>query len=187
MKRGFTLVEVLIASAISIIVLASIYSSYRAGLDLWENAENTVDLESQARRAMTSMVSELRNATRTSTQNPSPNASITSGPNLKQMDFVLPEDKNGDGYITDASGAVEWATSNHIQYKFIPGQKYLRRQEQGDLQVLAYDVSNVQFFDITSDPTLSLNEIRIVLTLTKTTPRKRTMTFTLTSVVKLRN
>lgn len=187
MKRGFTLIEVLVASSIFVMVLGAIYSSYRAGIDLWENAESTTDLESQARQAMTTMVFELRNATRTSTQNPSPNANITSGPNLKQIDFVLPEDSNGDGYITDAAGVIEWNTSTHIQYKFIPGQKYLRRQEPGDLRVLCYDVSNIQFSDITSDSTLALNEIKIVLTLSKTTPRGRVMTFTLTSVVKLRN
>ncbi len=187
MKRGFTLIEVLVASSIFVVVLGMIYSSYRAGLDLWENAESTTDLESQARQAMTFMVSELRNATRTSTQNPSPNANITSGPNLKQIDFVLPEDANGDGYITDSNGAIEWDTNTHIQYKFIPGQHYLRRQEPGQQRVLAYNVSDVQFFDITSDATLALNEIKIVLTLSKTTPRGHTLTFTLTSVVKLRN
>jgi len=186
-KKGMTLIEVLLATAILATVLGGLYGTYLSGLKVWEDARERADLQAQARLAMDVMVNELRNATRTSTQNPSPNLSIPSSPNNKQIQFYLPADKDGDGLITDNQGDIEWATNNMIHYQFVPGQKKLRRLEQGVERILANDVSDVAFSDIGIDPTLALTELKIVLTLSKTTTKGRNVTFTLTSLVRLRN
>lgn len=186
-NAGFTLIEILISSAIFIAVLGIIYSIYVSGFEVWDVERYQADLQAQARSALNSMVTELRNTTRTSTQNPSPNLSIPSTPNNKSIHFYLPGDKNNDGLITDANGAIEWITNSPIDYQYIPGQKELRRLEKGNQTILAQDVSDVEFIDITIDPTLFINELKIILTLNKTTPHQRNVSITLSSIIRLRN
>lgn len=186
-SRGFTLIEVLIASSISIITISMIYMIFAAGNDLWETKRYQADLQAQGRLAMNRMVAELRQTTRTSAQNPSPDLKIPSKPNNKDVSFYLPIDKDGNGLITDVDGNIEWETNNKIQYHYIPGQKQLVRLEKGDKTTLANDVSDVQFIDNSIDGKLYLNEVKIVLTLFITTPRQRTISMTFTSVVKVRN
>lgn len=184
---GFSLVEMMVASAITIVVFGIIYGIYISGLDTFETANYKTDLQAQARGALNYMVSELRNATRTSTQNPSPNLSIPSSPNNKSIHFRLPEDKDGDGLITDSSGNIEWNTNDPIDYQYVPGQKTLRRLEKGVQTILAQNVSDAQFMDIGIEPTLSIYELRIILTLEKKTPKGRNVSVTLSGIVKLRN
>ncbi|MFH1691192.1 MAG: type II secretion system protein [Candidatus Omnitrophota bacterium] len=187
-QKGFTLIETLIATFISIVAIAIIYSIYSSGNDLWENKRCQIDLSAKGHLAMEQMLSELKNATRTSTQNPSPNINIPSTPNNKNIQFYLPLDNDGDGYITDANGDIEWDTSNHIQYQYIPGQNLLRRNEGGGNQKdILRDVTSIQFIDNSIDSSLFLDEVKIVFTLTTTTPRQRTIAMTFSGTVKLRN
>ncbi|MFC1703354.1 PilW family protein [Candidatus Omnitrophota bacterium] len=184
---GFSLMEILVASAILALVMGALSSIYISGLDVWESGTNQADLQAQARAALNYMVAELRNATRTSSQNPSPNLSIPSVPNNKQIHFYLPGDKDDDGFLTDANGDIEWVTNSQIHYQYIPGQKMLRRSVGGNHRIFATDVSDVEFEDITVDPTLALNELRIILTISKTTKKQKTAEITVSSIVALRN
>ena len=186
-NTGFTLIEILVAFLIFIVALGIIYNIYFSGLDIWETGRYQAELQAQARTALYYMVSELRNATRISTQNPSPNLTIPSVPNNKDIAFYLPQDLDDDGLITDANGDIEWETSNRIQYQYIPGQKEVRRLEKGVQRILTRDVTDIQFIDINVDPTLSINELRIILVLSKTTPRHRDISIRLSSIVALRN
>jgi len=184
---GFTLVEVLIASAISIVTIGLMLGIYMAGNDFWEIKKSQAELQAQARIALDQMSSELKRTTRTSTQNPSPNLDIPSQPNNKNIDFCLPADNDGDGLITDAAGNIEWDTNSIIKYQYIPGQKELRRLENGNSRILAADVSDVEFIDANIDSQLALTELRINLTLSADTSRKRAITTTLSSTIQLRN
>ncbi len=184
---GFTLVEVLIASAISMVTIGLMLGIYMAGNDFWEIKKSQADLQAQARIALTQMSSELKKATRTSTQNPSPNLDIPSQPNNKNIDFCLPADNDENGLLIDAAGNIEWDTNNVIKYQFIPGQKELRRLEKGNIKILAADVSGVEFIDASIDSQLSITELRINLTLSMDTSHKRAITTTLSSTVQLRN
>lgn len=185
--RGFTAVELVVATAVLAVVMSLMLGIYISGLRVWDLAREEADLRAQARQAMEFMVSELRNATRTSTRNPSPNLSIPSSPNNKNINFRLPADNNGDGLLTDANGQIEWDTNNPIDYQYVPGQRLLRRLEKGAQTVIAEDVQDIQFIDIGIDPTLSVFELRIILTLNKTTERQRSISATLSSIVRLRN
>ncbi len=186
-SKGLTLIEVIVATSISIIVITFIYYMYWSGNELWEIKSYQTDLQAQGRRVMAEMVKELRQATRTSTQNPSPDLVIPSQPNNKDAAFYLPTDADGDGLITDSNGAIEWDTSNRIEYQYVPGLKLLRRLEKGEQRTLSLDVTDVQFIDAGIDNQLYPNEVRIVLTLSRLTPRQRTVTLTFTAIVRLRN
>lgn len=187
-KNGFTLTETLVATFITVIAVSIILGIYSSGNTLWENKRYQIDLQAKGRLAMQGMLSELKNATRTSTQTPSPNINIPSHPNNKSIHFYLPADNDGDGYITDSNGDIEWDTSNQIQYQYVPGQNLLRRNEGGGNQRdILRDVTDIQFIDNGIDSSLFLDEIKIVFTLTAVTPRQRTISMTFSGMVKLRN
>jgi len=189
-NKGLTIAEAFIASAIFLGMLSIMYSAYMAGNNLWDATKTKADLQAQARLGLSIMVNELRNTTRTAdeTVNPSPNLKIIpSNANNRNIDFYLPEDNNNDGYITDGGGDIEWDINNKIQYQYIPGQRVLRRLEKGNQRIICRDVQDVRFLDIDIDNTLNRNELRIILTLSREVSGGRDITFSITSVVKLRN
>ncbi len=186
-RRGFTLIEILVATIVFTIISAVVFGVYIAGTDLWDVTRLQADLQAQARQVLNSMISELRNATRTSTQIPSPNLSIPAVPNNDSITFYLPGDNDGDGIITDANGDIEWDTGNPIIYQFDIGQKVIKRLENGQETILAQFISSVQFQDISIDPTLFLDEIKINLTLIKSTPKQRDISITASAVINFRN
>lgn len=186
-SHGFTLFEMLISSAIFVIALGIVYGIYVSGFDIWEAGSCQTDLQAQARIALNYMASELRNTTRTSTQNPSPNLSIPFTPDNTSLTFYLPEDKDSDGLITDSDGEIEWGTANPIQYQYIPEEKELIRIDDREQEVIAGDVADVRFIDMSIDPALRIYELKIILTLTKSTPRQRNISVGLSTIVGLRN
>jgi prepilin-type N-terminal cleavage/methylation domain-containing protein len=186
-RNGFTLVEIMVAVAITTLMVGMIYTMLAAGQEAWDIKSTQTDMQARGRLAMSQMVKELRQTTRTSTQNPSPNIAIPSTPNNRQIDFYLPLDLDGDGTIADTNGAVEWDTSNKIQYQYVPGQTMLRRLEKGEKQTIALNVSDVRFIDQGIDPALYPNELKITLTLQAKTKRQRTLSRDFTAMVKMRN
>lgn len=186
-NAGFSLVEVLFASTILVVVLGMFYGIYFSGCDVWESSRLRADLQAETRNAIKGMAWELRGATRSSTQNPSPNLLIPAVPNNIQIDFCLPVDNDGNGVITDAGGAIEWDTDNTIVYRLIPASGRLVREAQGVERIIAQDVEDVRFIDTTMDPTLSARELKILVAVRKTTAKARVISFTLSSMVRMRN
>jgi type II secretory pathway pseudopilin PulG len=185
--QALTLVEVLIASGIFIVILGIIYAIHLSGMDIWETGRTQADLQARARLALNNMVSELRSATRSSAQAPSPNLFIPASPNNDEVTFCLPRDLDGDGLITDENGDIEWETGNPVQYQYIPAQNEIRRLDNAGATILARNVADVRFFDINIDPTLAIDEVRMILTLNKATLKRRNITITLSTIAALRN
>ena len=185
-QRGLVLVEIMMVAGIMIIVSTLIFQFFAQGVDAWELSSYQGDLHTHAALAMEEMVKELRVATRTAVATP-PKISIPAAPGNTQIWFYLPRDLDANGLIIDAAGNVEWDNNNVIQYQFVPASRQLQRVAGANLRVLANDVTAVTFNDQTSDATLLANEVKISLTLQKTTPHRRVITVSSTSVVKLRN
>jgi len=61
-RRAFTLLEMLVASAVFAIVMVSIYSAFRTGLFSRQNIEMTIDTTQTARTILEQMNTDLRNA-----------------------------------------------------------------------------------------------------------------------------
>jgi len=186
-QDGFTLTEVLMAASILVVISAIMLSFLTQGLSLWQLITSQSDLRSTARNVMSYMTQELRKATRTSKENPPPNLTIPSKPNNNSVDFYLPADLDGNRLIIDATGATEWDKSNKIQYQYIPGLKRLRRLEKGKQYVISDNVTSIEFEDNSINSALYDNELKIILTLQTLVPPNRTVSVTLTSIVKLRN
>lgn len=189
-QDGFTLVEVAVSVGIFCIISAVMLSFFIQGTALWQLVINQSDARSVARNTMNYLTKELQNATRTSElsahPNP-PNLVIPSSPNNTSVDFYLPVDNDGNGFIIDAIGDTEWDLNNKIQYQYVPGLKILRRLEKGNQYIIARNVSSIEFEDKSINPALHNNEVRIILTLERAIQQNRTILITLTSIVKLRN
>ncbi len=182
---GFTLLEMMVAVAITMLILGMIYGMYAASQESWNIKSTQADLQARGRRASAHMVRELRQTTRTSTQTPSPNLVIPAAPNNTQVTFYLPKYFNSS--ITNATGAVQWETSNPIQYLYVPAESVLRRMDNSTNETLAIGVSDARFVDQSIDPTLYGNELKITFALQAMTKRQRLMSMNFTSMVKLRN
>lgn len=61
-NRGFTLVELLIASAIFSVVIVTIYSAFRSGFVSYRNIEETTNIHQSARLIFAQINSDLRNS-----------------------------------------------------------------------------------------------------------------------------
>lgn len=186
-QGGFILVEALVVIGIIAVIGTIMLSFSIQGSNLWQLITSQSDLRSAACNAMNYMTQELRRATRTSSEIPSPNLTIPSKPNNNSVDFYLPLDMDGNGYIIDSIGSTEWDKSNKIQYQYIPGLKQLRRLEKGNHYIIANHVTSIEFEDNSINPLLYNNELKIILTLEKLTPQQRAVSVTLTAIVKLRN
>jgi len=189
--NGFTLVEITVAVSITILVIGMIYGMYTSSQEAWDIKSAQADMQARGRRAIADMVRELRQATRTSTQTPSPNLVIPAAPNNTQATFYLPKYFNSSltnaTGITNATGAVQWETGNPIQYLYVPAGSVLRRVDNSTSKNLAINVSDARFTDQGIDPTLYSNELKITFALQAKTKRQRLMSMNFTGMVKLRN
>ncbi len=187
-RKGFTVAELVVGIGIFVILGALTFQVYMQGVNIWYKLTGESTMRSRARRAMNFMMNELKNATRTSSENPSPNLAIPSHPNNRSIDFYLPVDSNdANTIIINALGAIEWDKSNKIQYQYIPGQQMLRRLEKGNHVVIAEGVSAITFEDASIVPSLLADELRISLTLLGTTERRQSVSSTVVGIVSLRN
>ena len=186
-NRGFSLVEVMVASLIFLMILGTILNIYISGSEVYENNKIQTDLQAQARMGLNSMVNELSNATKTTPPGglTFPNILIPPAPGNTTMTFYLPT------YVIDgvtlkprvsinANGIIAW-NNTPIVYQYDAGQRTLARVSNGVQTILARDVSAVQFANVSNF------EISASLTLSKLTPKQRNITITLSSIIRLRN
>lgn len=193
-KKGFTLLEAIVAGGITIVAIGIISAIYFSGKETWETHQTYAQLQAEARLAMHTMGSELRMATRKSTATPSPNIYIPSSPNNTEIYFYLPADIDGDGTLLDSTtGRLEWDTDNIIAYRFNATGKTLLRQVLDNAstilssKIISQDISAAQFSDIGINNSLKLTEVRIALNLSRETPNRRNITTSISSIIKLRN
>lgn len=186
-QDGFTIAEVLMAASILVVISAIMLSFLTQGSNLWQVITTQSDSRSLGRNVMSYMTQELRKATRTSKEDPSPNLYIPSKPNNTSVDFYLPVDKDNNGLIINARGETEWDRSNKIQYQYVPGLKRLRRLEKGKQYIIADNVTSIEFVDNSINHAFYDTELKIILTIEQPAGQHKTTPVTLTSIVKLRN
>lgn len=176
------MIEVVVASSISIIIFAAIFALYASANDIWQVKGIQSDLQASARNALSQMSDELKETTSTKL-----NVSVDQ----TYINFTLPSSTwNGTSRsLNFVAGSLTWDDANLIQYKLandvIAGRKILSRIQtnatSSTSRTLARDVSSVQF----SSP--STGELEIVLTLSKPSPAQRNITTQSVALVKMRN
>ncbi len=184
--RGFTLVETMVASGI-LLSMGLITVLWLTGTSsLWWTSTTQAQVRSDVQQSISRMAAELRSATRTAAGSP-PNAVVPAAPGNTTVTFYLPADADGDGTIVDAIGNTEWDAANAIQYNYVAASRQIQRVRAGQTTILANDVTSVTFNALNTDATLSPNEMRMTMTMQKTTPHGRTVSATSIATVKLRN
>ena len=189
-RRGLSLPEVMLAAAVSMTVTAVILTFLSQESESWQLTLAQQQLSGQLQQAASEINRELRNATRTAAASP-PNTSLASAQDIR---FYLPSDLDGNGTILNSFGNIEWDTVNQIQYQFDAANRQLQRRVlqggnpvAGATRVIGNDITAVSFADQTTDNTLLMDEMRVILTGQQTTPRGRQVSTTLNSVIRLRN
>ncbi len=185
--NGFSLVEILVSTLILVVVSTIAYQSYVGGSNMMQDKQAQTMVQTRGLVAMSIMTDDLRQATQNSNQTPSPNIVLAASPNNSNMNFYLPMVSAGNA-IDTVTQEIDWNTNNMIQYKYIAdptaaGKMLLQRVETGtgNKKTIARSVSDIRFTSI------SLNELRIDLTITERMPTNRTISKTFTGLVKLRN
>ena len=104
--KGFSLIELCVAMAISSIVMAAIYSAYRTQLGSYVTQQTIVDMQQNARAAMYLMGREIRLAGYDPTRDAGASI-VTANPN--SITFTM--DLNDDGDIADSGEQMQYAMS----------------------------------------------------------------------------
>lgn len=104
-NKGFSLIELAIAMAISTIVMAAVYSAYRNQLGTYVTQQTIVDMQQNARAGMFLMEREVRLAGYDPTLKAG--AGIEAGSNRNTITFTM--DLNQDGDVADAGEQIEYA------------------------------------------------------------------------------
>ena len=182
--------EMMVSLAIFTVIMSAIFTVIYTGRLYWRVGSSQVDVQQQARQAITYMSKELRQ-TRTGTGKvggvtvpilkyqgsafPADDAARTS------IKFRIPQDTNGDGNVLDTYGSItEW--SDEITYSLSGTQ--LIRSTNTSTKVLANSISSLQFTRSSTSPSL----IRIRVVAIKTIPGTgETVNVTLSNWVKVEN
>ncbi len=112
-QRGFTLTELLVASGLSLFVLAAVYGVFRSQTHTVKSQESRMEANEYALNVIDMIVREIRNAgyfpTGLACPSPANSAGIVSA---SQVSFRFVYDSNGDGaceediaYVYDSSAA----------------------------------------------------------------------------------
>jgi len=115
-EGGFTIVEILVALAISGIVMAGIYSAYYTQQRSYEVQEQVVAIQQNLRAAIYFMDREVRMAGLDSEKSAGATIINADADDLQfTEDTSDPDDVDGDGIIDEPSGAIETEQEN-IRY-----------------------------------------------------------------------
>jgi prepilin-type N-terminal cleavage/methylation domain-containing protein len=170
-KRGFTLMEVLVAVSIAVFTLAVIISLYLASQQSFTMGTTFLEVHGGARVAMDWMVKDIRWATQAST------------PAIDELSLEIPS-IDGSGDIIDIDN-----TFDYITYQLnATDPTRLERTVNADAlssrvdetRIIANNVSSITFNS-------SGSNIAIALTTSRTVLGGRTLQETLNSTVELRN
>jgi type IV pilus assembly protein PilW len=135
--RGFTLVELLIAMAISSILLASVVAAYSSQIRTHVTQQMVVDMQQNIRGAMYIMQREIRMAGHDPT-------GLTGASILVADDAQLQfqSDDNGDGDFIDGGGNDPM---EQIRYAMTGGGDLGRQLWNGPLTPLAENIDSINF------------------------------------------
>ena len=123
-RAGFTLVEVLVSSAVLAIVMAVLFAALSTSLSLWRNTDNKIIADREARAVELMLVRDLGNVVMPSTTNLWPQVFNDNGIDYLRFLTALPPDAQ------DATGA-EVGDVCYVEYAVLPSTngpgKELRR------------------------------------------------------------
>lgn len=182
-SRGFSVLELFIAITLFIVIMGALFLVISPSIDSFQLSSAQLDLESEVRRAIDTMTSELMQ-TRI--------AKITEGPvnadniNYNAIRFAVPYDIDTDGDIINDNQVMEWSDASPanwtVRYSLV-GSQIIRSAGDGLNPVLANNISSLTF----RRPSYNPNTIEINISAQKSTSKNRSVQVSLSSLIKMRN
>ncbi|MFH0856213.1 MAG: prepilin-type N-terminal cleavage/methylation domain-containing protein [Candidatus Omnitrophota bacterium] len=168
---GFTLVEVLVTSVILAVLVTALFLVLNLGQSSWTNADTGIQLRQEIARALMFMSQELK-------QTSAAKIDLTLNSSAGSISFRIPQDPDGDGYVVDASGNIDW--SPEINYSLNSSGQVLR-EYGGVTSIIANNISSLAFTRILSEV------LQIDLTASRVSNTGVTLRDADQIIVKLRN
>lgn len=183
-NRGFSLIELLVALAISTLILGVVVSVFNTQRDSYNVQSAVTEMVQTSRAAMDLMTREIRMA------GYDPSDTALSGLTVSTNTIQVLADLDGDGDTSDADES--------ITYRYDPSSLEIDRDTDGQSHVLAENIESFSFTCYADDgtETTTASEIRQVqLSLTARTSRPDPdftdnggyRTYTLTSAITPKN
>jgi type IV pilus assembly protein PilW len=168
--QGFTMIELLLAMAISLLAIGAIYSTFLSQFKSYQIQEEVAAMQQNIRAAMFHLQREIRMAGYDPTGNAGAAIMIA---NVAELQFTI--DKNGNSYLTnpgpppvnDSNEQIRYALTNDVNRDGIADGSPCnlgRAIWGGGLQIVAenIDALNFVYLDADGTPTATLSEIRSV-------------------------
>ena len=156
--RGFTLAEVIVALALSVVTLGAIFSLYLSQMKNQAVGEDTLDMQQQARAALDLVSREVRMAgyDPRSVNRDNVNGNDFFGITYDSSQLIVKADLNGNGVPSDSNESIVFSHD--------PGTMTLRRNTGGGRQPLGENIEAflVKYFDREGNPTNRSDHIRQV-------------------------
>ncbi len=171
--KGFTLVEILVVTAILVALMFGAFQVMETGRFSWLSGDASVEIRQDIIQAFMWMERELKE-TRPA------QISLGSGTTSASLTFNMPQDNDSDGTVLDSSGNVEW--SEDIIYA-LNGSGEITRTVSGVTVVIAKNVTNLEF----SRPVSPVDILQIDITASKNFAVGKTMQESGQLIIKMRN
>jgi prepilin-type N-terminal cleavage/methylation domain-containing protein len=115
-QAGFTLVELLVAFAVAVLLLAGATAAFRAGAAVLEFGVDQAASQATARWAVERMIQEIRGAGYDPTAGATYNFEALDG--VTGTSLVLQNDLNGNG-VLDPAGACDPVAPERVRYRWV--------------------------------------------------------------------
>jgi len=171
-KRGFTLVEIMIALSVFLIVIGAIHQVFVSGQKAWDGDMGLLDLQQSTRRGIYSITREMRSANLSSITMAGGCDHISSPESCIQIVFDTPSENNIKFFYDDLT------------------KQLIRQDSSANQRILASDISDVYFCCAHGDGDCSCNTTYDILDVqlqAEKDARGRTLDFSLKTKVKIRN
>jgi prepilin-type N-terminal cleavage/methylation domain-containing protein len=155
--KGFSLVELLIATAIVGGISLVLIAALRMGQQSWQAEDVRMSVSQELRRGIDAISRELA-ATQAAELDEIP---ATGSWYAGAVVFRVPQDRDGNGTVLDAAGVLEW--SDPITYSLggMDGRQVIRTQVGAADRVIANGVVGIQFRRQAANP--SVVEMRLTV------------------------
>ena len=175
-KKGFTLIEVAVVTALATLLIASVASLLMLGQRVWQDAEAGVITQQEARRALNELRLDLMRSSWATTAQGGPPQAITVAADGTSIIFQIPSS-------TTSTGVVTWG--DVIQYRVGGTGTQLLREDltTGQTRIAANAVQNITFGRLASQ----LSVITVSINSQRTSLSTRVFTNQLQTNVAVRN
>ncbi|MDD5069157.1 MAG: hypothetical protein PHV17_00345 [Candidatus Omnitrophica bacterium] len=184
MKKGLTLIEVFVVGLLASLLAGMLVLALLQMNQILSQKNIQSGLQADIQTALDAMTKDLRQADFA-------NISITVDSPLTNTDslrYFLPQDTTPLDGVADLDGNMNiiWdSTSRLFTYNLANGT--LERQYGSEVDVLASNLTRIQFFDRNRDASLHSKEIKVIIEASKIALNQRSYAVNSTTIIGVRN